>query len=82
MSNDIEFILRVTDNYIILKKGKIVDQGNNKQLLNKYDKIKSAHIDVPKILEFINTVKKKKDINLELTFDIKELMKDIYRNVN
>ena len=82
MSNDIEFILKVTDNYIILKKGKIASQGNSKDLLNNYDKIKSAHIDVPKILEFINTVKKKKDINLELTFDIKELMKDIYRNVN
>lgn len=82
MSNDIEFILKVTDNYVILKKGKIVSQGSSKELLNNYDKIKSAHIGVPKILEFINTVKKKKDINLELTSDIKELMKDIYRNVN
>lgn len=82
MSNDIEFILKITDNYVILKKGKIIDQGNSKELLYNYDKIKSAHIETPKIVEFINTVKKKKDIDLELTSDIKELMKDIYRNVN
>ena len=36
---------------------------------------------IPKIIDFINAVKKKKNINLELTFDVKELMKDIYRNV-
>ena len=32
-------------------------------------------------LNFINNVKKKKNVDLDLTFDIKELMKDIYRNV-
>ena len=48
---------------------------------NNGDKIKRAGIEIPKIIDFINTVKKKKDINLELTFDIKELMKDVYRNV-
>ena len=39
-------------------------------------------VEIPKIIEFINTVKKKKNIDLELTTDIKELMKDIYRNVH
>lgn len=82
LSNDIEFILKVTDNYLIMKKGKVTNNGNNKELLKNYDKIKNSHIEVPKIIEFINTVKKKKNINLELTSDIKELMKDIYRNVN
>ena len=80
ISSDIEFVLKVTDNYLLLKKGKIVSKGTKKDLLT-CDKLKSSGIEVPKIIEFINTVKKKKNVNLEVTFDIKELMKDIYRNV-
>ena len=82
LSNDIDFILKLVDNYLILKKGKITCSGTNKDLIKNYDKIKSAHIETPKIIEFINAVKKKKNIDLELTYDIKELMKDIYRNVH
>lgn len=80
-SSDIEFVLKITDNYLLIKNGKIYSQGTNKELLISGDKIKKAGAPVPKIIDFINTVKKKKGINLEFTFDIKELMKDIYRNV-
>ena len=80
-SSDIDFILKLSDNYIILKNGKISSEGTNKELLINNDKLKKAGIEVPKILEFINSVKKSKNIELEQTFDIKELMKDIYRNV-
>ena len=51
-------------------------------LFSKKDKVKNAGISIPQIVDFINTTNKKKNINLEMTFDIKELMKDIYRNVN
>ena len=51
-------------------------------LFSKKDKVKNAGISIPQIVDFINTANKKKNINLEMTFDIKELMKDIYRNVN
>lgn len=78
-SSDIEFILKVTDNYLLLKNGKILDEGNSKKLLNSGDKIKSSGVQVPKIIEFITMTTKKK-VNLEPTNDIKELMKDIYRN--
>lgn len=80
-SNDVEFISKVTDNYLLLKNGKISSQGTVKELLADSEKLKKAGIEVPKIIDFINTVKKEKNINLDLTFDIKELMKDIYRNV-
>lgn len=80
-SSDIDFILKVSDNYLLLKNGKVSSSGTNKDLLLNSDKIKKAGIEVPHIIEFINVVKKQKNIDLELTFDIKELMKDIYRNV-
>lgn len=80
-SSDVEFISKVTDNYILLKNGKIASKGTNKELLINSDKLKKAGLEVPKVIDFISTVKKKKNIDLEATFDIKELMKDIYRNV-
>jgi len=75
------FATKITDNYLLLKNGKQYSKGTNKELLMSCDKIKKSGIEVPKIMNFINTVKKKKNIDLEPTFDIKELMKDIYRNV-
>ena len=81
ISSDINFMLKIIDNYVILRKGKITSMGKKKELLINTDKLKSANLEVPLIIEFINMVKKKKNITLEYTFDIKELMKDIYRNV-
>lgn len=81
LTKDIEFALKVADNYILLKNGKITSSGVKKELLNNISKIKTSKVEIPKIINFINAVNKKKNINLELTFDIKELMKDIYRNV-
>ncbi len=80
-SSDIEFVTKVTDNYLLLKNGKMVSEGKSKELLLNSDKIKKAGIEIPKIIDFINSVNKKKNIGLDLTFDIKELMKDIYRHV-
>lgn len=81
LTNDIEFAIKASDNYVMLKNGKIISNDKIKELLNNISKIKTIKIEIPKIMEFINTVNKKKNINLEPTFDIKELMKDIYRNV-
>lgn len=80
-TSDIEFAIRLTDNYIILKNGKIYSSGTSKELLNNIPRLKSSGIEIPRIIEFINVVNKKKNINLDMTFDIKELMKDIYRHV-
>lgn len=80
-TSDIEFAIRLTDNYVILKNGKIYSSGTSKDLLNNIPRLKSSGIEIPRIIEFINVVNKKKNINLDMTFDIKELMKDIYRHV-
>lgn len=81
LSSNLDFVSRVTDNYILLKNGKLISSGTNKELLKASDKIKKASIEISKIIDFVNIVKKKKNIDLDVTFDIKELMKDIYRNV-
>ena len=80
-TSDLEFASKIIDNYLLIKNGKIYNKGTSRELLTSTDKIKKAGIEIPKIIEFINSVKDKKNIDLEPTLDIKELMKDIYRNV-
>ena len=80
-TSDIEFALKLSDNYMLHRNGKTISIGSNKELLKDSDKIKKAGLKIPEIMEFVNNVKKKKGIELESTYDIKELMKDIYRNV-
>jgi len=80
-TDNVEFAFKVSDNYLLLKSGKLYDSGVNKDILISSDKIKKIGLELPKIIDFINIVKKKKNIDLEPTFDIKELMKDVYRNV-
>ena len=80
-SSNTQFLVRVTDNYVLLKNGKIVLSGNRRNLSDNIGKFKNANVCIPRITEFISNANKKYNANLEYTFDIKELMKDIYRNV-
>ena len=81
LTSDILFSYEVCDKYILLKNGKIISNSNKKDLLKETDKLEGSSLQVPKIIDFINTARKKKNISLDITYDIKELMKDIYRNV-
>lgn len=81
LTSDINLTLSLADNYLLLKNGKITSEGKIKEIKNNIDKIKNAGVEVPKIIEFIIKANKKKHINLDMNIDIKELMKDIYRNV-
>lgn len=80
-SSNTQFLVRVTDNYVLLKNGKIVLSSNRRNLSDNIGKFKNANVCIPRITEFISNANKKYNANLEYTFDIKELMKDIYRNV-
>lgn len=80
LTSDILFAYQVCDKYLLLKKGKIIDSSSKKNILNITDKLMSSSLPIPKIIEFINIANSKKNIPLAMTYDIKELMKDIYRN--
>lgn len=80
-TSDINFAIEVMDDYVVIKNGKIINHGTKKDIINNFDKIKKAKVEIPEIIEFIMEVKKKKKIELDMTMNILELMKDIYRNV-
>lgn len=81
LTSDILFSYEICDKFLLLKNGKVIASSNKKDLLKVIDKLEDASLYIPKIIDFINTARKKKNISLDITYDIKELMKDIYRNV-
>lgn len=81
ISNNIDVILNITDNYVLFKNNDLLISGSKKNLLLNSDILVKEGFALPKIIEFINYVKDKKNISLDINYDIKELMKDIYRNV-
>ena len=81
ITSNVNASLLLGDNFLVLRNGKELCSENKKSIFGNIDKLKKAHLNVPKIINFINTANKEKEINLELTDDVKDLMKDIYRNV-
>lgn len=80
-TNDAEFAYLLGDNYLLLKNGKSVSTGEKKDLITNYKMLTKAGINESKIMEFIIYIEKDKGIALNKTYDVKELMKDIYRHV-
>ena len=80
LSSNVNEIYNICDNYILLRKGKVLSKGLKKELIDKDKEIESANLEVPEIIKFINKANKEKNITLEKTYDVKELMKDVYRN--
>lgn len=81
ISNDIDFINRISDNIVMLKKGQINLDINKTKLLNNMDKIKKSSMEIPKILEFINMAEKYKNKKFTYTDDLEKLVSEIKKNV-
>lgn len=81
ISKNIDFIYKECKNIVIYKNNEIIFSGDGNILYLNKNNLKKYDIILPDILEFIGIVEKNKKIKLNSTYDINELMKDIYRNV-
>lgn len=80
ITSDVMFSYETCDNYILLNKGKIIKEACKKELINIDNELEISSLKTPEIINFINCAIKK-NMCLNKTYDIKELMKDVYRNV-
>lgn len=80
-SNDTYFINEVSDDIIVLNKGSIVLNDSIENIFKYVSILEENNIEIPKIIEFIDIVKRKKQVCLNTTLDIKDIIKDIIRNV-
>lgn len=77
ITNDIDFVSQISDNIVMLKKGKINLDITRDKLLNNIDKIKKSGIDLPKIFEFIIMAEKYKNKKLTITDNLDKLVSEI-----
>lgn len=80
VSQDSEFLLNVSDRFIILDNGKVSDDNNKYEVLGNQMLLNKINLSIPNILMFREKVKSKKNIKLVYRDNINDLIKDIYRS--
>ena len=73
ITNDVEFIHKISDNVIVIKDN-IICEGDKYDVFVNYDLNT-----IPNVIQFSKKVKEKKDIKIGYRDQITDLMKDIYR---
>lgn len=75
MSNDMDFVFDVSDNYLLINNGKIKSSGSISELIDE------DIDDVPNSYKFERFVRDKYKINLKYTSNIHDLVMDVVDNV-
>ncbi len=80
-SHDLDLLYQIVDYLVILDKGNLIRVGKKETIFNQPSIFNNDYLRKPRIVDFIQKVKKKKNITLGNHIDIKDLIKDVYRNV-
>jgi energy-coupling factor transport system ATP-binding protein len=80
-THDVDMLYQIADNIIVINKGNIIIDGPKEEVFSKEELLKANGVGLPKILTFVNKARNNKGINLVNCTDIKDLIKDVYRNV-
>lgn len=79
-SNDTNLLYEVTDDIVILKKGKIIAADETKKVYQNTTLLMENEIEIPDLVQFTLLAKKKK-VKLSFHRDIRDLIKDVYKHV-
>lgn len=80
-TSDTSVALELSDFVYITTKDKILEGGNPEYILSDRKGLAKARLEMPPILDFIDTVKQEKNIKMLYRTEINDLIKDIYRLV-
>lgn len=79
-SNDCNLLYEVTDDIVILKKGRILAADNTVKVYQNMTLLKDNDIEIPDLIKFAMLAKQKK-VKLSFHRDIRDLIKDVYKHV-
>lgn len=81
VSHDIDMIYELADSITVLSEGDVIISDTKEEIYKHIGLLKEHRIPIPRMVDFIYTVKVKKGIKLQNHRDIRDLIKDVYRNV-
>ena len=81
ISRDIEFVHKVSNQVVVLDKGKIIKTGDKYEIFTDTKLLTEYDITMPNVIKFSNIVLKEKNIKMGYRDEINDLLKDIYRYV-
>ena len=80
MSNDIDFVYRVSDNYILMDDGNMVSSGNINNIISNYNILDNYGMEVPIINRFIDLYNNKYGTNINYTNSLDQVILDVVSN--
>lgn len=80
ISHDVDLLHKISDYIYVVYNGKIVLEGDKYEVFTN-ESLSNYNLYPPKIIQFEQLVRKRKNIKLMYRDDINDLMKDVYRYV-
>ena len=81
VSRNSDLIYSVCDNVILINNGFLLKLGDKYSIFKDKSLLEKCGLSIPKLINFSNILKDRKDIDLGYRNDINDLVKDIYRFV-
>ena len=77
MSNDMDFVYELNNNYIFINEGRIISKGEVEKINIDDDIFSKYNLKVPKILDFVNYINIRKNVMLNNIYSIDDIVKGV-----
>lgn len=81
VSRDSDLVYSICDSVILMNDGRIIKVGDKYSIFKDISLLASCNLSIPKLINFSNTLLKRKGVDIGFRNDINDLVKDIYRFV-
>lgn len=81
LSNNANILYKYCTKGIIIKNGRVIAEGDIKNIYCKVEMLRKNKFDIPEIVEFTHKAKKTKKVKIDYHKDIRDIIKDIYKHV-
>ena len=81
ISRDSDLVYSICDGVILINDGRIMKAGDKYSIFKDVSLLANCNLSIPRLINFSNTLLKKKGVDIGFRNDINDLVKDIYRFV-
>lgn len=81
ISNNANILYKYCTKAIIIKNGRVLTEGDIREVYCKIEMLRKSKFDIPDIVEFTHKAKKIKRVKIDYHKDIRDIIKDIYKHV-